>query len=239
MLGRFLELALVTDDTGAAWQNWRALGFADAATGDIWPHAYGVLTCEGLAIGLHAAGDEALSLVFVRPEVAALHRELQARGVKVEHARLGADVFNQLMLREPGGTALRVLESRSFSPPLEDPQSTALGRFATISLPARNPDAAQEFWTRLGFQCKPSTLREWPDQAFAVDGVPISVHPHSLLPEPALLFQQPSRRDGSTPTADESTLDHAGFSTGKSRPGLPPDSKLLRTAEGLAVLLFH
>lgn len=240
MPGRFLELALVTDDTSSAWQNWQALGFADAATGDIWPHAYGVVTCEGLAIGLHAAGDEPLSLVFVRPEVAALHRELQAQGLKIEHARLGADVFNELMLREPGGIALRVLESRSFSPPLEEPAVTALGRFTTISLPARDLDAAREFWQRLGFQCQPSTLPDWPEDAFAVAGIPVAVHPRSLLAEPVLLFRQPSAREGTAPASatDESVLEQAGISGAKSRPGLPAGARLLRTAEGLALLLY-
>src|SRR5690242_21432879 len=75
LLGRFLELSLVTADTGDAWQQYQKLGFESASTGDIWPHAYGVVTCENLAIGLHAAGAEALSITFVRPEVAALHRE--------------------------------------------------------------------------------------------------------------------------------------------------------------------
>lgn len=240
MLGRFLELALVSDDTSSAWQNWQALGFADAATGDIWPHAYGVVTCEGLAIGLHAAGDDAVSLVFVRPEVAALHRELQSQGVKIEHARLGADVFNELMLREPGGIALRVLESRSFSPPLEDPAVTALGRFITISLPARDMDEARELWQRLEFQCRNSTMSGWPEDAFEVEGIPVAVHPRSLLPEPALLFRQPSApKDRARGSAmDESLLEQAGISAARARPGLPAGAKLLRNAEGLALLLL-
>ena len=66
MLGRFLELALVTDDPGAGWSELQQLGFADATSGDIWTHPYGVVACEGLAIGLHARGEEPLSLVFVQ-----------------------------------------------------------------------------------------------------------------------------------------------------------------------------
>ena len=60
MLGQFLEVALVTDDTGDAWQQLQGLGFEPAPTGDIWPHPYGVVACEGIAIGLHARGDEPL-----------------------------------------------------------------------------------------------------------------------------------------------------------------------------------
>lgn len=185
LLGRFLELSLVTADTGDAWQQYQKLGFESASTGDIWPHAYGVVTCENLAIGLHAAGEEALSITFVRPEVAALHRELSAGQVQIEHARLGADVFNELTLREPGGVALRVLEARSFSPPQQTPQQTALGQFVSLSLPGRDIDAAQEFWHGLGHECVPMTE---PWEGLRICGVPLSIHPRRVLPEPALIF---------------------------------------------------
>lgn len=236
MLGRFLELALVTEDTSTSWQDWQSLGFAAASTGDIWPHAYGVVTCAGLAIGLHAAGEESPSLVFVRPEVAALHRELQGLGIEVEHARLGSDVFNELMLREPGGMPVRVLESRSFSPPLENPAHTALGRFAAVTLPARDVEAAREFWEGLGFSCQPSTLPDWPEEAFVLAGTPVSIHPRRLLPEPALLFRQTSGQ--SREAAGAASLDQAGITSEKPRAGLPDGTRLLRSREGLALLLI-
>ena len=52
MLGRFLELALASADTGEVWQQYQKLGFVPAETGDIWSHAYGVVACQGLAIGV-------------------------------------------------------------------------------------------------------------------------------------------------------------------------------------------
>ena len=94
MLGRFLELALVVDDPGAVWQRYQQLGFAAAEAGDVWQHAYGVVACRGFALGLHARGAEDFTIVFVRPDVAALHRELTERGVTIEAAQLGSDVFN-------------------------------------------------------------------------------------------------------------------------------------------------
>ena len=236
MLGRFLELALVTEDTSMSWQDWQSLGFAAASTGDIWPHAYGVVTCEGLAVGLHAVGEESPCLVFVRPEVAALHRELQGLGIDVEHARLGSDVFNELMLREPGGMAVRVLESRSFSPPLDNPAVTALGRFATLTLPARDLDAVREFWEGLGFACQPCALPDWPEEAFALAGTPVLIHPRRLLPEPALLFRQPSGQSAAVPSA--ASLEQAGITTERPRAGLPGGTRLLRTRETLALLLI-
>lgn len=186
MLGQFLEVALVTDDTGESWQQLQKLGFEPAATGDIWPYAYGVVACEGMAIGLHARGDEQLSVVFVRPEVAALHRELTARGVKIEQAQLGSDVFNELTLREPGGVALRVLEARSFSPPSQTPARTMLGHCVALSLPCRDLDAAREFWQGLGYAThNADPLRE----GFTIVATPLAYHPKRALAKPVLEFR--------------------------------------------------
>lgn len=186
MLGQFLEVALVTADTGGRWQQLQELGFAPAAAGDIWPHAYGVVACEGLALGLHAQGADDLSVVFVRPEVAALHRELSARDIDIETARLGSDVFNELTLREPGGLALRVIEARSFSPPSRLPARTGLGRFVGLSLPCRDPAAAEDFWRSLGYGIAAS---ETSLEGFAVAGTPLACHPRQAMREPVLVFR--------------------------------------------------
>jgi len=185
MLGRFLELSLVTPDTGAAWQQYQQLGFEPAPTGDIWSYPYGVVACEGLAIGLHATGDEPLGISFVRPEVARLHRELSASRVDVEQARLGSDVFNELTLREPDGVALRVLEARSFSPPLHTPLHTTLGRFVSLSLPSSDMEVSRGFWEGLGYQ---SAAMENPWEGFAIAGLPLAVHARRMLAEPLLVF---------------------------------------------------
>ena len=188
MLGQFLEVALVTDDTGDAWQQLQGLGFEPAPTGDIWPHPYGVVACEGIAIGLHARGDEPLSLIFVRPDVAGLHRELTARGLRVEHARLGSDVFNELALREPGGMLLRVLEARTYSPLADLPDRTRLGRFDAISLPCRNLEAATTFWEALGHA---TVAADSPLEGIRVPSTPVACHARRQLADPALLFRQP------------------------------------------------
>jgi hypothetical protein len=210
MLGRFLELALVSADTGEAWQQYQKLGFEPAETGDIWPHAYGVVACQGIAIGLHAAGDEPQGIVFVRPDVAALHRELVARGVEVEQARLGADVFNELTLREPGGMALRVIEARSFSPPLELPEQTRLGRFVSLSLPCADMEEAAAFWA--GLDMPTQTVTD-PWEGLVVAGTTLAYHSRRSLAEPGLLF-----RGSALP--DARWLKEAGLKPGKALPAL-------------------
>ena len=188
MLGQFLEVARVTADTGECWQQLQAVGFAPASAGDIWPHAYGVVACEGLALGLHALGKDELGVVFVRPEVAALHRELVALDIEVESARLGSDVFNELTLREPGGVALRVLEARTFSPPSRVPALTALGRFVGLSLPCTDIEAAGEFWQSLGYA---TVASDGTPEEFVITGTPLACHRIQTSREPMLVFDSP------------------------------------------------
>ncbi len=229
MLGRFLELALVTDDPGSGWSELQQLGFADAPSGDIWTHPYGVVACEGLAIGLHAVGDEPFSLTFVRPDVATLERELTTRLIDVESTRLGSDVFNELGLREPGGVLLRVIAARTFSPPLEMPQATAFGRFLTISLPCADLGEAQGFWERLDLDVQAGSD---PWENIAVQGLPIAYHEHGSFKDPVLLF------DG-TRAWDDEALRTAGVLTSRPLPALRARRHRLRLGvEGLAMLLL-
>ena len=67
----------------------------------MWTHAYGVVACEGLALGLHARGDEPLALTFVREEVAQLDGELSLRLIGVERSQLGAEAFNSSSCASP------------------------------------------------------------------------------------------------------------------------------------------
>ncbi len=185
MLGRFLELSLVVGDTAAAWQRWLDFGFAAGEAGDIWPHAYGALACEGIAIGLHAAGEAAVCVSFVRPEVAALERALADRLIGVERARLGPEDFHLLELREPGGMLLRVQESRTFSAPAELPARSMAGVFRTLSLPCPDLAEARGFWERLDCEVR-DTDEPWP--ALLVDGMPLACHETAAWREPLLVF---------------------------------------------------
>jgi hypothetical protein len=227
VLGRFLELGIVTADPGAAWEQLQRLGFAGATSGEVWRHAYGVVACEGLAIGLHAAGDEALSLFFVKPDVAALERELADRLIGIEGARLGEDVFHELALREPGGTLLRVIEARTFSPPQELPARTALGTFRALSLPCADLAEALGFWERLDMDLR-EMIHPW--EGLAVEGLPLAYHASSSFKEPVLLF------DG----IDDDALRDSSLASGRSLPALRDQRhRLFRGPEGLAMLLLE
>jgi hypothetical protein len=228
MLGRFLELAVVVDDPVAAWQRFQNCGFAAAETGDIWKHPYGVVACRGFALGFHARGIEDMSIVFVRQDVAALHRGLANSGVQIEQACLGSDAFNELALREPGGRLIRVLEARSFSPPAALPESTRFGAFRSLSLPCRDLRAAAEFWRLLGFAVEPI---DDPWEGFTLPGTPLAAHSRRALPEPALLFEHKGAFDirnedaGLQPDFSLNALDDR-------------EHALLRTPEDLAIIVL-
>ncbi|MGC4029421.1 MAG: hypothetical protein QM696_11145 [Steroidobacteraceae bacterium] len=188
MLGQLLEFSLHAPDTGASFDHYRRLGFAAATAGDIWPHAYGVMCCGGLALGLHGVAARPLTLTFVQPDVARLHRELESMGIAAS-AVLGSDAFNQLELTDPAGTALRVLEARSFSAPADLPASTLLGTFRRLSLPAARPAGVEAFWRRLGMS------GAWP----------LAWHRPEEHAGPVLLFRHPD------PASAADRLEARGF----------------------------
>ena len=229
MLGKFLEIALACSDPHAGWEMYQRLGFAPAETGDIWTHPYGVVTSGGLALGLHGEAAEPLALHTVRPNVLELHRELEGLGVEVEAAQLGPDVFNQLLLRDPAGICLKVLEARSFTPPAEVPVRTMLGRFDTLSIPASAPDAAA-FWSRLGYAMRDASA---PWSAIEVDGLPLAYHPAADCAEPLLLF----RGDGLEP--DLPALLACGLENLRPLPALAGTGHLfMRLKRGIRFLLL-
>jgi hypothetical protein len=231
VLGRFLEIALVTDDPQAGWELYQRLGFAPAVTGDIWSHAYGVVACDGLALGLHARGKEPLALCTMRPNVRALHRELEALGIGVEMAQLGPDQFNQLTLRDPTGVALRVLEARSFAPPADAPQRTMLGRFVALSLPGQDLAAVADFWSRLGLATREASM---PWGGIEIDGdLPVAYHEARDCSGPVLVFRQ-----GAPAPALEQLLA-TGLERGRTLPALAgTDHLLLRPPEGIDLLVL-
>ena len=229
MLGRFLEIAIVTDRPLSAWESFQQLGFAPANAGDIWSHDYGVVCCAGLSLGWHAAGSEPLSLCTVRPNVMALQRELEALAVEIESAQLGTDVFNQLLLREPSGMALRVLEARSFTPPAHVPGRTLLGRFEALSLPM-DTEIASAFWSGLGYAARETSV---PWAGIEIDGLPVAYHAPRACPEPLLVFH----RDGQG--LELEPLLACGLECGRALPSLSGSGhQLLRSPGEIGFLLL-
>jgi hypothetical protein len=228
MFGRFLELAIVTAAPLDAWSQLRQLGFADAITREVWTHAYGVAAIRGIAIGLHGGSDETFSLHFVRPEVAALHRELDACGIDIESAQLGSDVFNAVALREPGGMLIRVLEAATFSSPVDLPARAALGSFRALSLPCVDFEAVREFWEKLGLGTRDIDA---PWEGIEIDGTPLAYHASASFREAALCFD--------TGEAQPFDWQAAGLQSARPIPSLRGRAHhLLRGPEGIAIVVM-
>ena len=167
----------------------------------------------------------------MRPNVAELHRELQARGLSVETAQLGADVFNQLSLREPTGVALRMLEARSFSPPPVTPSRTLLGQFHSLSLPAADLERAGTFWRDLGATLT-DTQQPWAGFSLG-DQLPLGYHSRRDFPEAVLCFLHADLAEAQLELADAGLLPEKGIAT---LAGV--DHLLLRSPEGQALLVL-
>src|SRR5487761_944530 len=137
MLGRFLEIAIATQDIRASVEFYERLGFTQAQTGDAWPHPYGVLTDGRVYIGLHQSRLDSPALTFVRPGVADLVPALERSGLTLSTISLGSDVFNEVAFNDPAGQPVRLLEARTYSPVDRPARETSrCGEFGCVSLPA-------------------------------------------------------------------------------------------------------
>ena len=132
--------------------------------------------------------------MFTRENVAALARDLEARGLRPTGLRLGSDVFNELSLQDPAGNRLRVLEARTFSPPLT-PAATRLGQFEALSLPCDDPVESRDYWQQLGWTAVEGAASEQP--VLRGQGLLLTLHPRAQDAGPLLRFgpaqQQPTR----------------------------------------------
>ncbi|MBT8130728.1 MAG: hypothetical protein KJO35_00535, partial [Gammaproteobacteria bacterium] len=150
MIGRFLELGLQTENILESIGFYEDLGFSQLNVGDIWQHPYAVLSDGNIHIGLHQAPLHVPMITFVLPDLAQELDDLRSRGIDFESAITSDDRFNELLFADPDDNGIRIVESRTFSPPPFDRADSACGRFREITLSVRDLDTAAAFWQRLG-----------------------------------------------------------------------------------------
>lgn len=149
LFGRFLELSMPVRDIGESLEWYLLLGFQECAVGDIYDYHYAVVTDGRVFIGLHSADIEEICLTFVRPELSLHFKELQALGLDVNDVYQGDEYFHQLILHDPAGLQVRLIEARTFSPSVED-RAPLTGQVRNLGISARYPDEAREFWQQGG-----------------------------------------------------------------------------------------
>ena len=192
MLGHFHEISLETGDIRASVEFYEQLGFCQATTTDTWSHPYGVLTDGRIFLGLHQRRSTSPAVTFVKPGVARLVPEFEARGVPLTLCHTEPEVFNEIGFRDPFGQPISVLEARTYSPVARSPVSLSLcGYFDEFSMPATNFEAAREFWEPLGFVATDELDMPYVHLPLTSDYLNIAFHRPRTLDRPMLVFSDP------------------------------------------------
>jgi len=150
LFGRFLEISLPAVNIRESLDWYLMLGFTECPVGDMYQHHYAVVTDGRVCIGLHGANIDEVALTFVRPELSRHLEALQTAGLDVDDIYKGEEHFHQLVLHDPSGMQIRLIEARTFSPALVE-QTPAIGQVRNLSLTTPYPDDASSFWQQGGF----------------------------------------------------------------------------------------
>lgn len=232
MPGRFLELGLAAPDILESLHFYRALGFTELATGEVWPHKYAVVTDGTLFIGLHETPVASPVLTLVQPSLRQHVLALQDAGTEFELTRLGEDEFNLALLRDPDGLGVMLVEARTYSPAPETPPGSLLGACLELALPVRDALAAAHFWAPLAPRL--AAHREEPEPRFrlAVDGLVLGLGTRPALARPLLVYRVEDA------AALQTAFDRLGVLPGPA-PDLPGESwGTIRTPEGTNIALL-
>lgn len=188
-LGQFLEFSVRTPDVLESLGFYKALGFRELETGDIWPHKYAVVSDGVLNIGLHERDFESPAITFVRHELAKQARTMTDHGFDFHFMQLGEDTFNELGLRDRDGHNVLMIEARTFHAADDDFNDSALGTWFELSLPARDALRAARFWGSV----VPNVLdvREEPTthMRFDAEGAAVGLSESIALDGPSLCFK--------------------------------------------------
>jgi len=176
-LGRFLEIAISIDEPANALAEFAGLGFHDVPVGDLEAAPRAVVSDGRLSIGLHAPGFDGPRAVFVRPDLRRHVATLEAAGIEIENADLADDRFHRVMLRDPNGLEIMLIEARTFAPVAPDPSIVAAcGRFVELSIATRSLADSAAFWTALGFAAVDDASSPYPRARLEGFGLAIGLH---------------------------------------------------------------
>lgn len=192
-LGRFLEFSVRTPDILDSLGFYKALGFTELDSGEMWSHKYAVVSDGLLNIGLHDREFDAPAVTFVRENLAKHARAMADHHFDFTHMQLGEESFNELGLNDRDGHFVMMVEARTFNPGDEDDDDSALGTWFEMSLPARNVVRSARFWASVA----PNLLRmrEEPTMHMRFDaaGAAIGLSESIALEGPSLCFKCPDK----------------------------------------------
>jgi catechol 2,3-dioxygenase-like lactoylglutathione lyase family enzyme len=190
VLGRFLEISVRTPDLPASLAFYESLGFVQAVTGDARPHPYAVVTDGRLCLGLHGTGAGEATLTWVHPDLAAHAPRLEALGIEIEFARLGAEELHELGFRDPAGQHVTLVEARTFSPPARPAGASQLGYFEEFGIPTPDLERSAAFWDVLGLVAFEPVSKPLPKAVVAGRDLNLGLYDLDLR-APVLAFSDP------------------------------------------------
>jgi len=196
MLGRFLEISVVTDDVLTSLAFYESLGFVSAPTNEIRAYPYAVITDGRLFLGLHQQLTHSPTLSFVQADLAAHRHRLNAVGVVPDHERLSQDSFNELGFHDPAGLHVNLLEARTFSPPdIDAIYSSSCGYFTEFGVPVREFEASRTFWESLDFVAMDEQTHPFSRLTLTSHHLNLGLHRSRALRYPTLVFEDPDMRE--------------------------------------------
>ncbi len=193
MLGKWLEFSVHTPDVLDSLSFYKALGFTELESGDVWPHGYAVVSDGDICIGLHDRVFDAPALTFVHQDLARHARSMSDHGYNFSFLKIDEDVFNELGFTDRDGHMISMIEARTFSQPPDDIEDSLCGRWIELTLPVRDVMQAGFFWAPLA----PAILelREEPTMHMRFDagGMQLGLSESIALKSPALCFKCPDK----------------------------------------------
>ena len=149
MLGKYLEFSVHSPDILESLGFYKALGFTELETGDVWPHEYAVVSDGDICIGLHNRVFDSPALTFVQQDLARHARSMTDHGFDFSFLRIDEDVFNELGFTDRDGHMITLVEARTFATAADDLQDSACGSWFELTLPVRDTMNAGLFWAPL------------------------------------------------------------------------------------------
>lgn len=231
MLGRWLEFSVHSSDILESLNFYRALGFTEVNTGDVWSHGYAVVSDGNLCIGLHDRGFDSPALTFVHPDLGQRARKMLKHGFDFDSMKVDEDVFNELRFKDKDGNGVLMIEARTFSLPPEETADSVCGSFFELTLPARDVLSAARFWAPLAPHVE--QVREEPTTHMRFDayGVSLGLSESIALDGPALCYKC-NDRDALIASAEQHGLRLQKF------PGYEGAFAVLAAPEGTRLYLF-
>ncbi len=230
-LGRFLEFSVRTTDILDSLSFYKALGFRELTSGDMWPHRYAVVSDGLLCIGLHEREFDGPAVTFVQQDLAKRARAMSDHGFLFTEMKLDEDVFNEISLKDHDGHLLTMVEARTFNFDEEDDDDSACGTFFEVTLPVRDATRAARFWGSVTHVLE--EIREDPTihMRFDAGGISLGVSESIALQQPSLCFRGPDL-DVLAAVIERHELKHEKF------PGFEGARCVLTAPEGTRLYVF-